>query len=358
MNSKTLAVICIAASIALLGGCASPFNPNVGADISDNDLSYGGLTWTSPMSDTMTWDDANTYCANALINGQIDWRLPTREELQSARGRHTGNRQDERQGFEKLTREAVWSSTFLDLNSEHLNYFHYVSSEDERMGNAGSNSTRYSVICVRDIHTIRNREAEEQRAKEKEQQAKETAIARELKEAELAKQQARIDERNQSQETLIWFSDWEAKFSPSTEIGRRFNQILVDMQNADGRMRSNLSIASQMRMSNNINMINSSREYSSAGMMDQQNLTNITKQYVELWGRQSIDFRRQFKNTSETKIYTMLVPNAQESTPRPGYPLQKFNPFVRVYISQNKVFSIARITAYAPGEGIIMLYGK
>lgn len=41
---------------------------------------YGGLTWM-PTTFTDTWVNANTYCANGIINSQAGWRLPTQAEL-------------------------------------------------------------------------------------------------------------------------------------------------------------------------------------------------------------------------------------------------------------------------------------
>ena len=44
-------------------------------------ISQGGLTWMPVTSSRKSWMDANDYCNNTAINGQKDWRLPTKEEL-------------------------------------------------------------------------------------------------------------------------------------------------------------------------------------------------------------------------------------------------------------------------------------
>lgn len=44
-------------------------------------VSQGGLTWMPVNTSTKTWSDANDYCSNTTINGQVGWRLPTKGEL-------------------------------------------------------------------------------------------------------------------------------------------------------------------------------------------------------------------------------------------------------------------------------------
>ena len=52
-------------------------------------LVQGGLTWTPNTiggwdgRGCTQWDTANTYCTTSTINGQTNWRLPTRDELVS-----------------------------------------------------------------------------------------------------------------------------------------------------------------------------------------------------------------------------------------------------------------------------------
>lgn len=342
MNIKIIAVSYIVAFITMLVGCVTP---PVRTE-NNNFVTYRELSWMpigTGRSNEKNWADANAYCTKTTINGLIGWRLPTHEELLSTR-----------RNIFIFGTNTIWSSTPFGKSPGHYVMGYYDS---DSYGYSPDSSPR-TFTCVRSIHTIRNKEAEEQQAKEEMQRAKEAEIARELKEAEVTKQQAKIDKLNQSQETLIWFSDWEAKFSPSTEIGRQFNQLLVDMHNADSLMRDNLSVASAMLRSRDINAINASRTYSAVGAAQRQNLNNLTKEFIDLWGKQGIDFKRRFKNSSDTVMVTMLVPNFKESEPRPGFPMSKINPFVRINISQNKLFSIERITAYAPGEGIIVLHGK
>lgn len=43
-----------------------------------------GLVWTAGTSrDSLTWQQAQSYCRNLSLGGLDDWRLPTRAELES-----------------------------------------------------------------------------------------------------------------------------------------------------------------------------------------------------------------------------------------------------------------------------------
>ena len=45
--------------------------------------SASGLIWSSKASDSMTWDDAVSYCDNLTACGYSDWHLPTISELRT-----------------------------------------------------------------------------------------------------------------------------------------------------------------------------------------------------------------------------------------------------------------------------------
>lgn len=64
----------------------------------------GGLIWM-PATFSDSWTNANAYCTNAYINGQIGWRLPTLAELTALRASGAMNGQG-------WTLSATWTSTY------------------------------------------------------------------------------------------------------------------------------------------------------------------------------------------------------------------------------------------------------
>jgi formylglycine-generating enzyme required for sulfatase activity len=65
------------------GKSAVEAKPIQQSELSKGYVSQGGLTWLPINSSRMTWSDAKAYCTNTAINGQIGWRLPTKEKLKA-----------------------------------------------------------------------------------------------------------------------------------------------------------------------------------------------------------------------------------------------------------------------------------
>ena len=85
-----------------------------------------GLQWAQDAgSETMTWDEANTYVKKLKIGGYSDWRLPNKEELESlvnyaeSRGvKEYLNNLFNKIGFKNVQSDFYWSST---SGADHTN---------------------------------------------------------------------------------------------------------------------------------------------------------------------------------------------------------------------------------------------
>jgi hypothetical protein len=80
-------------------------------------ISQGGLTWM-PATFQKTWHEANTYCIGTPVNGQIGWRLPSKDELVSLYESGVAMKAKEFSMF------FAWSST-PNGSDEHYTVFLY-----------------------------------------------------------------------------------------------------------------------------------------------------------------------------------------------------------------------------------------
>lgn len=126
---------CTSPQVLTNGVCVTPTAP------SGRYVSQGGLTWMPINSSlTLTWDNANSFCANTTIYGQTGWRLPTQPELSALHAAFQNN-------LSALTSQQwmlgnTWSSTGNGSSRYGVNlYSGYVFS---------SSTTGYTnyVTCV------------------------------------------------------------------------------------------------------------------------------------------------------------------------------------------------------------------
>jgi hypothetical protein len=82
---------------------SSQTKPKQQVDVPKSFVSQGSLTWM-PVSFARYWWDANAYCRKAVINEQIGWRLPTKDELKAVH--YSGMMKDPEGTF-----DLTWSST-------------------------------------------------------------------------------------------------------------------------------------------------------------------------------------------------------------------------------------------------------
>ncbi len=104
--------------------CFADFTDN-GDTITDNDT---GLIWmkaTAP--DSMTWEDALSYCDTLTLAGESDWRLPTVKELQSIVDYESYNPTIDVVYFPDTEPVWYWSSTSYFGHTDHAwaVYFYY-----------------------------------------------------------------------------------------------------------------------------------------------------------------------------------------------------------------------------------------
>ncbi|MGH8219807.1 MAG: DUF1566 domain-containing protein [Steroidobacteraceae bacterium] len=103
-----------------------------------------GLIWTFP-SHRAYWADANSYCTQSTIDGQLGWRLPNAAELERLYARHANALPPDWAG------DYVWSATVAisDDPDPHASY-HVVAIRSGGSGQMKDDSYRGVVTCVHD----------------------------------------------------------------------------------------------------------------------------------------------------------------------------------------------------------------
>jgi len=109
-------LFCLCMSVVFWHGyaCAGYVDNNNGT-ITDTST---GLMWEKSTGlTTYTWAQAMAYCENLTLGGQSDWRLPTRNELQSIVDYNNYNPSISISFFPDTVASVYWSSTPLAYNT-------------------------------------------------------------------------------------------------------------------------------------------------------------------------------------------------------------------------------------------------
>ena len=116
------------------------------AEINKYTVSLNGLMWQdNKETETlkMNWEDAKKYCTHLSLFAISDWRLPSREELESIIDK--ARRPSIKKEFKFISSSYYWSSTSSVYNS---NYAWGVLFYGGSSFNDGKNNNYY-VRCVR-----------------------------------------------------------------------------------------------------------------------------------------------------------------------------------------------------------------
>jgi len=106
------------------------------------------LMWQDNIEVTYTEDITmgNVYCDELVLNGYIDWKLPSIKQLQTLIDQASKENHLEKK-FEYFENGKYWSSTPNITNKEH---YWYVDFKTAKVSNEDKNSVNY-IRCVRDI---------------------------------------------------------------------------------------------------------------------------------------------------------------------------------------------------------------
>ena len=104
-----------------------------------------GLVWQQGQSVAMTWDDAVAYAKGLTLGGHSDWRLPSKDELESLFDKSRVAPTFDPLYFPNTNASCYWSSSTraYDTNHAWAVYFHFGSFH------YCYKSDYYYVRCVR-----------------------------------------------------------------------------------------------------------------------------------------------------------------------------------------------------------------
>ncbi|MCP3925461.1 MAG: DUF1566 domain-containing protein [Desulfobacterales bacterium] len=106
MKKKLVYIFIILFFINTIG--LSDFQDNGDGTVADRET---GLVWEQGTGGAMTWENALIYCESLSLGGKDDWRLPSRNELQSIIDYTTNNPSVDIIFFPDTELLFYWSST-------------------------------------------------------------------------------------------------------------------------------------------------------------------------------------------------------------------------------------------------------
>ena len=145
-SSITLTSVSLLLSCTLAAGAGESVEPPQ-PSVSDNVVmdSETGLMWArEDNGDHIDWPSAAKYCEDLKLEGHLDWRLPTIDELEALHDPDMEARYKIRSPF-RLTRCCIWSST---KEGPDRAWFFYFSS-GSRSHLFLKYSYRHGALCVR-----------------------------------------------------------------------------------------------------------------------------------------------------------------------------------------------------------------
>jgi hypothetical protein len=107
-----------------------------------------GLTWTRAVKETVTWDQAKSYCDSLALGGfTTGWRLPTIQELKTLFDPRRVDPSIDPAAFPNTPTKRFWSGTqnASNLHMWVMQSYGGVYLQDRNQ----NNGTNHAVRCVR-----------------------------------------------------------------------------------------------------------------------------------------------------------------------------------------------------------------
>ncbi|MGK5090932.1 DUF1566 domain-containing protein [Deltaproteobacteria bacterium TL4] len=122
---------------------AASFTDNADGTVTDNE---SGLIWQKADDNTArNWETALTYCEGLTLGGRTDWRLPSKNELQSIVDYSVYSPAINSTYFPNTKSSNYWSST---TSASYTSYAWYVYFYNGYVDGYYKTNTNY-VRCVR-----------------------------------------------------------------------------------------------------------------------------------------------------------------------------------------------------------------
>ncbi len=107
------------------------------------------LMWQDNLESTEYLEDitlGKTYCENLILNGYIDWQMPTIKQLQSISDM-TKNKPAIKKEFEYTKQNIYWSMTPTSWDKNRYWYVDFNTGEISH----NTRDNKYTIRCIREI---------------------------------------------------------------------------------------------------------------------------------------------------------------------------------------------------------------